>query len=192
MSAMPGSITTLVNQISSGVAPVPSPALTTLQETLHTIARERVRTVGRRSEMRTADLVHEAYLKLFGRPTERPWQSRRHFYGSASRAMQQVVIDLVRRIEVRQRRDPHVAVPTVVLPGPFQSQTIRALLAALEQLELVDPVAAEVVRLRFMVGLGMEEVARVLNVPLRTTQRKWTLARAWLLARMEESGTSEL
>lgn len=186
MAEAPGSITTLVNELSRGAEPRPGPALSSIYEALTTMARERLRRMGGIGEIRTGDLVNEAYLKLFGRPAEQPWESRRHFYGSAARAMQQVLIDLLRRIEVRRLHNPNLAVPSVTLPEPFADRPIADLLEALDALEQVDAQAAEVVRVRFFVGLGMEETARVLGLPLRTAQRKWTLARAWLLDRMKD------
>jgi DNA-directed RNA polymerase specialized sigma24 family protein len=75
-------------------------------------------------------------------------------------------------------------VSEIALPQPFSSHGIEQLHLALEELDRVDPQAAEVVRVRFFVGLGMEETARVLGLPLRSAQRKWTLARAWLFERM--------
>jgi RNA polymerase sigma factor (TIGR02999 family) len=184
----PGSITTLVNDIGRGAAPPQGPALAAIYDALSAIARERIRRHGAVGELRTGDLVHEAYLKLFNRPGERRWDSRRHFYGSAARAMQQVVIDVFRRLEVRRAHDPGLAVPSITLPEPFGRHDVPALLRALDELEAIDAGAAELVRLRFIVGLTMIEAAKVLGLPLRSTQRKWTLARAWLLGRMKEYG----
>ena len=188
MSTEPGSITTLVNDLRVGREPQGAPALAAIHEALAAMARERVRKVGADGEIRTGDLVNEAYLKLFGRPSEQPWESRRHFYGSASRAMQQVVVDLVRHLAVRRNHQPNIAVPAVTLPEPFANRSVVELSEALEALERLDPEAAELVRVRFFVGLGMEDTAKVLGMPLRSAQRKWTLARGWLLARMTDGG----
>ncbi len=159
-------------------------AVAVIYAALTAMARDRVRRLGPDREIRTGDLVHEAYLKLFARPADHPWESRSHFFGSAARAMQQVIVDLVRRSEVRRVHGPSLAVSEIALPQPFSSHGIEQLHLALEELDRVDPQAAEVVRVRFFVGLGMEETARVLGLPLRSAQRKWTLARAWLFERM--------
>jgi RNA polymerase sigma factor (TIGR02999 family) len=180
----PGSITRLVNQMSSRTEHDSGDAVAVIYAALTAMARDRVRRLGPDREIRTGDLVHEAYLKLFARPADHPWESRSHFFGSAARAMQQVIVDLVRRSEVRRVHGPSLAVSEIALPQPFSSHGIEQLHLALEELDRVDPQAAEVVRVRFFVGLGMEETARVLGLPLRSAQRKWTLARAWLFERM--------
>jgi RNA polymerase sigma factor (TIGR02999 family) len=185
----PGSITSLVNGIASGGRSAEEPVLGRLYAELAAMARNRVRSVGLDGEIRTGDLVNEAYLKLFAGSSRGPWQHRAHFFGSAARAMQQVVIELVRRTSVRRKHASRLAVPveleertSVPVPAPL-------VLKLLEELERADPVAAEVVRLRIFAELTMEQVADVLDLPLRTAQRKWTLGRAmahsWLAGRMD-------
>lgn len=164
------------------------------RETGHaTVARihgelERIARAGRRSlgsaAVSTGDLVQEAYLKLFGRPESHPWQSRRHFYGAAARAMEQVLVDAFRRRGVEQRHAGIVAVPDMVLPPGFPSSRVDEALESLRELESVDPLGAEVVRLRAIAGLSAEQVASMLGLSQRTSERKWTVARAWLHARM--------
>lgn len=188
MSTEPGSITTLVNDLREGRESRAAPALDALHEALAVVARERLRTLGADCEIRTGDLVNEAYLKLFGRSSGQPWESRRHFYGSASRAMEQVIVDLARHLGVRQRHQPRIAKPAVTLPEPFANRGVVELSEALAALEALDPESADLVRIRFFVGLGMEDTAKVLGMPLRSVQRKWTLARGWLLARMSDGG----
>lgn len=56
----------------------------------------------------------------------------------------------------------------------------------LSTLEKNDPLAAEVVKLRYFAGLKMLEVANSLGVSLRTAERNWTYARTWLRASLAE------
>ena len=154
-----------------------------IREELERIARSGRRSLGD-AALSTGDLVHEAYLKLFGRPASHPWQSRRHFYGAAARAMEQVLVDAFRRRGVEQRHAAVLAVPDMVLPPGFPSSRVDEALESLRELESVDPLGAEVVRLRAIAGLSAEQVALMLGLSQRTSQRKWTVARAWLHARM--------
>lgn len=189
MSTEQGSITKLVNDLRVGTNPIEGSALDSLYESLAVMARDRVRQLGKPGEIRTGDLVNEVYIKLFGRETAIPWESRRHFYGAAARAMQQVIVDLARRLAVRREHAPRIAVP--IEQGEREPPTLAlpVLVEMLDELERVDPLAAEVVRMRVFAGLSVEEAARVLAIPLRTAQRKWTIGRglalAWISARME-------
>lgn len=189
MPSEPGSITTLVNDLRVGASRDSGDSLSSLYDSLSGMARDRVRRLGVRGEIRTGDLVNEVYLKLFGRESEVPWESRRHFYGAAARAMQQVIVDLIRRIEVRREHAPRIAVPLEKGDVDPPTLALPALIDMLDHLDRVDPVAAEVVRMRVFAGLSVEEAARVLDLPLRTAQRKWTigrgLAHAWLVDRMD-------
>lgn len=188
VSTAPGSITSLVNGLRSGAAPGDGAGLSAIYDSLAALARARLRSTRGSLDIRTGDIVNEAYLKLFARSSDAPWESRRHFYGSAARAMQQVVVDILRKSEVERRHSPGVAVPAVSLPAPFAKASVAELLDSLEALERVDPTAAEIVRMRFFVGLQMQETAEILGIPPRSADRKWNLARAWLLHRMSRDG----
>ena len=185
MSTAPGSITSYANGLRLGAPPEQCPAMSAIYETLIDLARSGTRSLRGVVEIRTGDLVHDAYLKLFARPTDKPWESRRHFFGSAARAMQQVVVDIVRRVEVERRHSGRVAVTAVAMPEIFTRHSVLELGEALAALEEVDPAAAEIVRLRYFAGIGMRETAEILRLPQRSAERKWNLARAWLLNRMK-------
>jgi RNA polymerase sigma factor (TIGR02999 family) len=185
----PGSITTLVNDIARGGARKGHPMVERLQAELESLARARMRTLGKDSEIRTGDLVNEAYLKLFAGGADLSWENRRHFFGAASRAMQQIIIDLARRLDVRRSHGMRVAVPIESAETPTQTLPLPVLLQLLDALDQTDTVAGEVLRMRIFAGLSVAEAAQVLGIPLRTAQRKWTigrgLARAWLAERMD-------
>lgn len=188
MSEEPGSITTIVNDLARGGAGSGGPMIERLQRELEAIARTRLRTLGQDAEVRTGDLVNEAYLKLFASGDAAPWDSRRHFFGSAARAMQQVVVDLLRKLDVRKAHATRIAVPIETGDDPTPMLPAAVLIQLIDELERADPVAAEVVRMRVFAGLTVSDAANVLGIPLRTAQRKWTigrgLARAWLAERM--------
>lgn len=189
MAEEPGSITTLVNDIARGGASKGDPKVERLQKELESLARARMRTLSKDSEIRTGDLVNEAYLKLFTGGAGVSWESRRHFFGAASRAMQQIIVDLARRLDVRRAHGMRVAVPIESADTPTQTLPLPVLLQLLDALDQTDAVAGEVLRMRIFAGLSVAEAAQVLGIPLRTAQRKWTigrgLARAWLAERMD-------
>jgi RNA polymerase sigma factor (TIGR02999 family) len=193
VSEEPGSITTIVNDIARGSARDGGAMVDRLHRELEALARSRLRTFGQDAEIRTGDLVNEAYLKLFagskdGGHEGARWENRRHFFGAAARAMQQVVIDLLRRIDVRKAHATRIAVPIESADAPTQTISLPELVQLLDALDRADPVAAEVMRMTIFAGLSVSEAANVLGLSLRTAQRKWTLgrgvARAWLAERM--------
>jgi RNA polymerase sigma factor (TIGR02999 family) len=126
-------------------------------------------------------LVHEAYLKLAG-PAAGGARNREHFVAIAARAMRQVLVDHARKRRAAKRG-------AGVVPVMISSQAagvglpveeLVALDDALDRLNALNPRLREVVELRFFGGLGEDEVARHLGVTVRTAQRDWAKARAFL------------
>ncbi|HZW11088.1 MAG TPA: ECF-type sigma factor [Phycisphaerales bacterium] len=136
--------------------------------------------------LETTVLVHEAWLKLAGQG----WESRRHFFGAAARAMRQVLVDQARTRRGRRREEVRGAT-TIAAPGEPDPLDVLALDEALDHLARHDERAAAVVTLRFFGGLEMAEVAEALDSSLRTVERDWAHARAWLLKRLGDGGTEE-
>jgi RNA polymerase sigma factor (TIGR02999 family) len=139
---------------------------------------------GRTSDtMQTTALVHEAYVKLI--PSEHmSWESRAHFFAVAARAMRQVLVDAARRSTAQKRGGGEmlVSLDERVHPQPARSEEVIALDEALERLAALDARWVRIVEHRFFAGLTAEETAAVLGVSLRTVEREWRAARAWLAA----------
>ena len=131
-------------------------------------------------------LVHEAYLKLVG---DRSFNDRQHFFRVAAEAMRQVLVDRAkRRRRVRHGGDhERVALPDVASIADSQPDELLALSEALERLAAIDPLKAELVKLRYFVGLSEMQAADALNISRATASRYWTFARAWLIQAMDES-----
>jgi RNA polymerase sigma factor (TIGR02999 family) len=131
-------------------------------------------------------LVHEAWLRLGGDEGQR-WAGRRHFFSAAAEAMRRILIDRARR----KRNGRHggnfqrVGMDDLEIAAPLPDDDLLELHAALDELARLDPEAAELVKLRFFVGLTHEEAAEVLGVSRSTADRTWVFARAWLYQRIE-------
>jgi RNA polymerase sigma factor (TIGR02999 family) len=148
---------------------------------LKRIARHHLRTRDAKATLCTTDLVHEAYLKFRGADVD-DWQSRAHFFGSASRAMRQVLVDHARARHAAKRGDGQ---PALTLTGSdaaleVQLDELLVLDDALDRLRGLDERLCRVVELRFFAGLADEEIAGVLNVSTRTVGRDWLKARLYL------------
>jgi RNA polymerase sigma factor (TIGR02999 family) len=137
-------------------------------------------------------LVHEAYLRLTRR-ADPGWESPRHFFGAAARAMREILIEQARRkASIKgggggRRVELEEGVAWIEPPA----DDVLALDEAIEHLQAEEPRLAEIVRLRFYCGLSMEETAEVLGGSLSTLKRDWRFARAWLARRLGEAPGGE-
>ncbi len=158
-----------------------SELLPLVYEELQTLARNRMR--GERGEhtLQATALVHEAYMRLVG-DENMAWESRRHFFGAAAEAMRRVLVDHARKAK-SQKRGGDRARLSITVAELVQHDDPDRLLAmddALAKLGKEDARAAEVARLRFYTGLGVEETALAMDVSERTVMREWSYARARL------------
>jgi RNA polymerase sigma factor (TIGR02999 family) len=126
-------------------------------------------------------LVHEAWLRVTSGKNQE-WANRRHFFAAAAETMRRILIERARRQQVlakggyAEREDDFES----SLVAPAHSDELLAVHEALDGLAKEDPAAAELVKLRYFIGLTMPEAAEAIGLPLRNAERLWTFARAWL------------
>ena len=126
-------------------------------------------------------LVHEAWIRLAGSDQQR-WRNRQHFFGAAAEAMRRILIDKARRKAALKRGEGQVSEQlgeTHLAVGAPPTEVL-AVHEALDQLAIGDPVAAEVVKLRYFVGMTVPEIGEALQMAERTVHRYWAFARSWL------------
>ncbi len=136
-------------------------------------------------------LVHEAWLRL-GADAQPHWQSRAHFFGAAGEAMRRILVERARRRLTAKRGGGAEPVELDKIELPAQIADDDALLRvneALEKLAAVDRQRAELVKLRYFVGMTFEETAGVLGITVPVAKQWWAYARAWLSV---ELGSSKL
>ncbi len=131
-------------------------------------------------------LVHEAWLKLTGNSPS-TWRDRQHFFRAAAEAMRQILVDRARRrLRLRHGQNAErVEVNEIEIAAPAKEEILVRLNDALAELQAASPEQAEVVKLRFFVGLSEPEIAEILRISERSVQRQWSYARAWLFQRIE-------
>ena len=127
-------------------------------------------------------LVHEAYLRLVGQQSQQ-WDGRGHFFAAAAEAMRRILIDHARRKSALRHggNQKRLNADEVEIAVELKDDELLAVNEALDQFAKRDPQKAELVKLRYFVGLTLEEAAEVLGISHTMAKRHWTYARAWLL-----------
>ena len=150
-------------------------------EDLRRVARSQLRRLRVGETLDTTGLVHEAYLRLVDQ-TKTTWHDRGHFLAVSAVAMRQVLIDHARS-KARLKRGGDVkktALDEAITAVATDAEKLIEIDLALRKLEEVDPRLVRVVECRYFAGLSEQETAEAVGVSLRTAQRDWLKARAWL------------
>jgi len=158
-----------------------SELLPLVYDELHAIAERRMAAERAGHTLQATALVSEAYLRLVD-DREIDWQNRRHFFGAAAEAMRRILVESARR-KRRQKRGGDLVrqeLDESEIAAPEADDELLALDEALERLTQADDQAAELVKLRYFSGLTVAQAAEVLGVSMRTAERTWTFAKAWL------------
>lgn len=181
-----GDLTKLLNQAASGDGEAARKVFPVIYRELRGLASSRLRSRPADDTLRTTALVHEAYVRIVGRHPA-GWESLRHFYFTAARAMRDILVEEARRKGSAKRGShaPRVPLDELTLALDTPSEAIEALEAALVRLESEDAQGCQLVMLRFYAGLTLPEISNLLETPLRTLERKWRFLRAWLASEME-------
>jgi RNA polymerase sigma factor (TIGR02999 family) len=181
-----GDVTGLLLEWNEGSPEARDRLIQLVYEELRRLARRSLDAERRDHTLQPTALVNELYQKLVDQRRVR-WQNRAHFYGVASTLMRRILVDHARRRKAARRGGTAVRVEVleelaVAIPGP--DVDLIALDEALEELAKLDAGQAHLVELRFFGGLPVDEAAEVLGVSRATANRDWSMARAWLHARL--------
>lgn len=187
-----GGITRLLDRAAGGDSAAADQLWAAVYDELRRIAhREMAREGGNAGgrTLSTTGLVHEAYFKLADVPGI-ALRDRNHFYGVACRAMRQVLVDRARarNAEKRAGGKVHVTLDRVMPAAPDRSAELVELDEALTRLLAFNDRLGRIVECHFFGGLPLPETAKVLGISLRTAERGWARAKAYL-HRMLESGS---
>jgi RNA polymerase sigma factor (TIGR02999 family) len=150
-------------------------------ERLCAIAHRQLARGKRGDTLDTTALVHEAYVQLVD-ATQVPWQNRGHFFAVCARVMRRIIVDFCRRRRAKKRG--HGLDEVTLEPGLIaleeQADLVLAVDRALERLAAFNERLARLVECRYFAGMSEEETAAALEVSVRTAERDWIRARAWL------------
>lgn len=188
MSTEDHELTRLLHDVADGSVAAREELLRQVYGELKAMARARA---ALHPSVDATELVSEAYIRLFGKDPI-PWESRRHFFGVAARAMRDIIVELGRRRQAVKRGGNMRRVPLdsdAAVSAPNLDDAL-ALDTALEKLKEISPMSEEVAVLRYYAGLTLQETASALEIPVSAVRAEWKYAQAFLHSELETRGGS--
>ena len=179
-------ITLILERAQHGDASSAEQLLPLVYEELRRLAAHKMANEAAGQTLQPTALVHEAWLRLVGNEDQQ-WNGRAHFFGAAAEAMRRILVENGRRKRAARHGggQAKLDVHEIELAAPAQDDELLAVNDALEKLAARDSKKAELVKLRYFVGLTTEEAAEVLGISVPTADRWWNFSRAWLFGEME-------
>ena len=174
-------VTRILTDIEQGNAQTSEELLPLVYNELRRMAAHKMASEPAGHTLQPTALVHEAWLKLVDPPSQ-SWQNRAHFFGAAAEAMRRILIARARRKHTQRRGAgaEHLDADEIEIASPVPDEQLLALNEALDRFAALEPQQAELVKLRYFVGLKIDEAAEVLGISKATAKRWWDYARAWL------------
>ncbi len=181
-------VTHLLDRVQGGDRNAATELLPLVYEELRQMAAQKMARENPGHTLQPTALVHEAWLRLVGDETPQ-FVNRSHFFGAAAEAMRRILVENARRKSRLKHggQFERVDLESLDLAVESTDDQVLAVDAALDKLALRDPVGAQLIKLRFFVGLPNVEAARLLGLSERTAKRVWSYARAWLFEELKKS-----
>ena len=176
-----GEVTRILEQVERDDPKAAEELLPLVYEELRRLATARMAQEAPNHTLQATALVHEAWLRLVGNDSPR-FQSRGHFFAAAAEAMRRILVESARRKGRRKRGGEwtRVSLDEVQIADESDAATVLSMDSVLQKLANDHPAKAELVKLRYFVGLSLPEAAEILGISETTAKRYWAFARAWL------------
>jgi RNA polymerase sigma factor (TIGR02999 family) len=179
-------VTRILLQINDGDPSAAEQLLPLVYDELRKLAAAKMAQESPGQTLQATALVHEAYIRLVDVEKAQHWDSRGHFFAAAAEAIRRILVDRARAKRSLKRGGNRRQVE-IEVAEPISAETnvdILALNEALDKLQAVDHVKAELVKLRYFGGLTVPEAAKVLGIAPATADKYWAYAKCWLRAEM--------
>jgi RNA polymerase sigma factor (TIGR02999 family) len=179
-------VTQILSAIEQGDPAAAEQLLPLVYDELRKLAAARMAAETPGGTLQPTALVHEAYLRLVGASQPQGWNGRGHFFAAAGEAMRRILVDQARRRHAAKRGGGADRLPLDAIEAPAggTDDRILAVHEALDELAGADPDAAELVKMRFFVGMTMGQAADALGMSVRSAHGLWAYARSWLSCHM--------
>jgi RNA polymerase sigma factor (TIGR02999 family) len=174
-------VTVLLESASRDDARAADELLPLVYEELRRLAAAKMACENPGQTLQATALVHEAWLRLAG-DASRKWNDRTHFFAAAAEAMRRILVDNARRKQAQRHGggQQRLELPDLAAPQAPNEDQLLVVNDALDKFAALDPQTAELVKLRYFVGMTIEETAEALGISKATAKRHWDYARAWL------------
>jgi RNA polymerase sigma factor (TIGR02999 family) len=182
MQPEPEQVTQILDAVGAGDAQAAEKLLPLVYEELRRLAAHKMAGESPGQTLQATALVHEAWLRL-GADAQPNWKNRGHFFAAAAEAMRWILVERARRRLAAKRGGGVVPldVEEIDVACPIEDDdTLLHVNEALEKFAVLDPRKAELVKLRYFVGMTFEEAAEALGIAVPTAKLWWSYARAWL------------
>lgn len=181
-------VTRILDAAQQGDPTAADQLLPLVYEELRRLAAHKMASEAAGQTLQPTALVHEAWLRLVGNQNQK-WDGRAHFFAVAAEAMRRILIDRARRKRAVRHggEQQRVDLQEVELAAPSDGDQLLAVNEALDKLAAQHKEEAELVKLRYFVGMTNEEAAGVLGISVRTAKYYWAHARAWLYREIQIS-----
>ena len=180
--AIVSELTRILQSVEQGDASTADQILPLVYDELRKLAAARMTHEAKGHTLQPTALVHEAWLRLTHEEPNTHFANRAHFFAAAAEAMRRILVEHARKKQALKRgagaQHEEFDESSLVMTAP--ADELLAVHEALDTLAAEDPAAAELVKLRYFVGMTMEEAASALDLAPRTAERTWTYARVWL------------
>jgi RNA polymerase sigma factor (TIGR02999 family) len=185
-------VTQILSAIEAGDQHAAEQLLPLVYDELRKLAAQKLAHEKPGQTLQATALVHEAYLRLVDAQQARRWNSRGHFFAAAAEAIRRILVDQARRkLSLRRGSDlQRLPLEGLEIEAPEPSVDLLAVHEALDRFQDVDPIAAQIVKLRYFAGMTIPQAAEALSISTSTADRCWAYARAWLHAALKHDGAS--
>lgn len=182
-------VTRILSEIETGDSSAAEHLLPLVYDELRKLAAAKMAGEKPGQTLQATALVHEAYVRLVDVEKAQHWNSRGHFFAAAAEAMRRILVERARH---KGRRKYGGGVRRVALHDDHwitatTPDQVLAVDEALAKLAAEDQTAADVVKLRYFVGMSVAEVADAMGIHRATAHRHWVYARAWIRAEISDT-----
>ena len=177
----PGTVTQVLQAMEAGDPVAADKLLPIVYTELRSLGKALMARVPPGNTLQGTALVHEAYLRLVG-DDDPGWKCRRYFFAAAAQAMRRILVEQARRKAAKKHGGgaSRLDADEVEIPIEAPVEDMLALDRSLEKLRENNARKADVVELRYFVGLTIAETAKVLDISEPTVERDWRFSRAFL------------
>ncbi len=187
------SVNELVEKSVKGLPADTDRLFTVMYDDLRRLANRFLQHEPMRERLSTSSLVHQAYMRMIDQ-SRIDWQGKTHFFAIGATVMRRILVDHARKVRSQKRGggwDRRMLTDEITFQLTEDGDVV-ALDDLLNTLASLNERQARIVEMRFFGGLTMREIATEMNLGLRTVEKEWSMARAWMRRELRADDLPEL